>query len=287
MPAPDLRFDPPSGSALPAGDAGVIAWTAPADAATAFFLVGRTPGLGDLWPIAGSPALALGEPIPVPIRAEGPTFVLGVVEMTDLTRYATLAQYRPLDARESLYAAAKRMLRSYFFTAWLGPDRQMKSWCPAVLTTNADEVFAVDGPDAEASCAPWTPAEVTGTVGYALVTIQGYDSQADNIVAGADSDGRPTAGVILWLRFAVELAVPARLRGADKILENRRAEVVRLFTGLTLLEAGLPRIEVRQLADRPVRGDVSLATDSSWLRRGVVVQVRAHARILQIGTQEV
>lgn len=177
----------------------------------------------------------------------------------------------------SAQTISRRLLSSYWLDGWLGPARDQKTW-------NAAAVDGVDfDPAVDADCAPFTAAEVAGSVGFTRLAFDEVDTYPLRAVSGIVA-GQMTAvdAVLDQLQFAVRIPADGDYELAERFL----AELDRLFRGLSIRHDGPPVLSIRNLANLPPRRRGPYE-DGSWLVWYFEVKFRRQERKALAGAQEV
>lgn len=185
----------------------------------------------------------------------------------------------------------RRLVGRVWLEAWLGSGLDERRFCPARLLgfTGEEASFAADS---TADVAPWTPAEVRSSVGYALLRLRELDRFDDDLCAGSEvieSVEVITSQEYVLYALDFELVLPSKpAAGVDPIalMEQRRAAIEEIFKGFSLLPNEGPVLSIRQLARYPTRRRGS-TDDGTWRRAYLTVQIRARIRRIHAGLQEV
>lgn len=185
----------------------------------------------------------------------------------------------------------RQALSRYWLTSWLGPNLDERRISPArSLGFSGEEVGF--SPDSAADVYPWTPAEVRASAGYVVMRMRELDRFDDGVTAGVeviDGEQHVVSGEYRLYALDFDIAAPSKPRdGTDpvELVEQRRAQVERLFEGLALLPEGSSVLSIRQLGRYPTRRRAGY-DDGTWRRAYLTVQVRARVRRIHAGPQEV
>jgi hypothetical protein len=251
-------------------------------------IVGSAPGDADL---SGPVVLSPGQPVAFTFPPEARRAYVSAWLTDAPGTFAYSLTFWRAAADLAAETVVRRLLGSYWLEGWMGPSLDERRLCPArVLGFAGEEVsFSAESVD---DVAPWTPAEVRSSVGYALLRLRELDRFDDGLSAGVERiEGAERVVSREYRLYALDFdfALPSKpAGGVDPVtaIEQRRAEVENLFEGLALLPEGTPVLSIRQLARYPTRRRGGF-DDGTWRRAYLTVQVRARVRKIHSGPQEV
>lgn len=283
---PDLALSPAGGSAVATGDVSV-SWVAPSAGSVLTVLLGTTPGDADL----GRHMLGAGHPIEFEMPARR-VYVSAWLSSPDLPGAPVHAYSTTYWATNSLVdlatdTVARQILGTYWLEGWMGENLDEKRFCPAAVLgfPGSHTTFSYDR---DADVSPWTPAEVRGGVGYALLRFREANRFDDAFTAGIDPDtGRVVSSEYLMYELDFEFALPSKSPlDAATTFDARLGETDRLFRGFYSKPEGTSVLSLRQLGRYPIRRRTG-GDDGAWRRTNLTVPIRARVRRIHAGNQEV